>query len=100
VLAVGLAGLIRCGRKPGEGLERAAVGEPPRPAHRGHQLRRTDRAQAGQAGRQPGGVDPDQGGVPGVLVPGPLGFGGAQQADLGGDLGRQVPDRDGAVAVP
>jgi hypothetical protein len=100
MLAVGLAGLVGPGRESGEGLQRAAVGEPPGPAHCGHQLRGPDRAQAGQAGRQPGGVDTGQGGVPGLLVAGPLNLSRADQAHLGGDLGGQVVDRDGAIAVP
>jgi hypothetical protein len=59
-----------------------------------------DRAQSGQAGSQPGRVDPDQGSIAGVLVTAALGLGGPDQADLAGDLGGQVPDRDGAVTLP
>jgi hypothetical protein len=59
-----------------------------------------DRAQSGQAGGQPGRVDAGHGGVPGVLVAGSLVLGGPDQADLAGDLGGQVLDRDGAVALP
>jgi hypothetical protein len=100
VLAVGLAGLVGSGRQPGEGLEGAAVGEPPWAAHRGDELGGADWAQSGQAGGQPGRVEMDHGGVPGVLVPGSLGLGGPDQADLAGDLGGQVLDRDGAVTLP
>jgi len=35
-----------------------------------------------------------------VLVATALGLGGPDQADLAGDLGGQVPDRDGAVTLP
>jgi hypothetical protein len=35
-----------------------------------------------------------------VLVAGSLGLSGADQAGLAGDLGGQVPDRDGAVTLP
>jgi hypothetical protein len=42
----------------------------------------------------------DHGGVPSVLVAGSLVLGGPDQADLAGDLGGQVLDGDGAVAVP
>jgi len=59
-----------------------------------------DRAQSGQAGLQTGRVDPGQGGIAGVLVAAALELGGADQPDLAGDLGGQVLDRDGAVAVP
>src|SRR4029453_15083934 len=45
-------------------------------------------------------VDLDHGGVPGVLVAGSLDLGGPDQADLAGDLGGQVLDRDGAVTLP
>jgi hypothetical protein len=41
-----------------------------------------------------------EGGIAGVLVPGPLGLGGADQADLAGDLGGQVVQGGGAVTVP
>jgi hypothetical protein len=100
VLAVGLAGLTGPRGEASEGLERAAVGEPSWAAHRGDQLGGADQAQPGQAGGQPGRVDAGQGGITGVLVAGPLGLGGADQADLAGDLGGQVPDRDGAVTLP
>jgi hypothetical protein len=100
VLAVGLAGLAGSGCQPGEGLERARVGEPSRPAHRGDQLRGADRAQPGQAGGQPGRVDMGEGGITGVLMPGPLGLGGLHQAHLAGDLGPQVVQGGGAVTVP
>jgi hypothetical protein len=93
-------GLIGSGREPSEGLERAAVGEPPGSTHRGPQLGAPDRAEAGQAGGQPGRVGTAQGDVTGALVASPFCFGDAQQADLGGDLSGQVIDRDGAVAVP
>src|SRR6266496_4330345 len=100
VLAVGLPGLIGSGREPGKGLERGCVGEPSGPAHRGDQLGGADRAQSGQAGGQTGRVDAGEGGVAGVLVAGPFGLGGPDQAHLAGDLGGQVVQGGGAVTVP
>ena len=97
MLAVGLAGLARSGDESGEGLERGRVGKASGSAHGGDQLRAADRAQAGQAGGQPGRIHTAQGDVPGVLVPGPFGLGGSDQAYLAGDLGGQVVQ--GAAAL-
>ena len=93
MLAVGLTGLVGLGVSPVK-----AVNAPPLGNRPGRPIVATSwvvptRAESGQAGGQPGRIDAGQGGVPGVLVAGSLGLGGADQTHLAGDLGGQVPDR-------
>jgi hypothetical protein len=69
------------------------------PAHGGDQGGAADLGQAGQAAGQGGWVDPAVAGLSPGGVGGQLGLGGAQQPDLGGDLGGQVLEGDGGVVA-
>ena len=97
-LAVGVAGLGGLGDEPGEGPELLAAGEAGGVADGGDEGGSADVGDAGQGASQPGRVDPPVAGLAFGGVDGELGLDGAQQADLGGDLGGQVGERDGGVA--
>ncbi len=97
-LAVGVAGLRGLGGQTGEGPELLAAPEPGRLAHGGDQGGRADLAEAGQRPGQGAVVDPVVDVLAFAGVTGELGLGGAQQPDLGGDLGGQVRERDRGVA--
>jgi hypothetical protein len=86
------------GVSPGEGAELLAVAEAGRAAHARGQCGTADLGQAGQGAGEPGGVHLlvvalAVGGVGGEFC-----LDGAQQPDLGGDLGGQAGEVDGGVA--
>ena len=96
--AVGVAGLGGPGDSPVKERNCLPRREPGRVAHGGDQGGAADLGDAGQGAGEPGGVDPPVAGLAFGGVGGELGLDGAQQADLGGDLGGQVGERDRRVA--
>ena len=90
-LAVGLAGFAGPGGEPDIGLEPGPVPEAAGAAHGGDQDRCADLGEPGQGPGQLAGIDVQVVLFAGGGVARQFGLDGAQQPDLGGDLGGQFP---------